>query len=238
MNNNSKTLSLVVYLLLSINLAALLICILKPEILINQAKPILKEYLLKTAEEYIDSNVSEQKSLNQIVAEYKTKQAEIDSFIRFGLPFIVSKMIDQKMPNESGISKLLFGIERQANLFIDQFIPNITQILSNKFDTLICKLNIELKKFFGINCVFLVIALLFLFFPKDPGSNTVSGILVFSTLLSSLFYIFGQDWFYLIIFDNYLGYYYALVLFLISLLMFDLKFNRGRVIRFLFNGIR
>jgi hypothetical protein len=60
-------------------------------------------------------------------------------------------------------------------------------------------------------------------------------LLTASTLIASIFYIFGQNWFYTILYNHYMGFGYLLYITGIFLLLLDVAINKARITNYLFN---
>ena len=54
---------------------------------------------------------------------------------------------------------------------------------------------------------------------------------------ATTFYIFGQNWFYTIIFSNYWGFGYSVLAGVIFLFLMDVVFNKGRVTTEILNAM-
>lgn len=64
-----------------------------------------------------------------------------------------------------------------------------------------------------------------------------AGLLLVAVLISSYFYLFQQNWFFSILFNDHLGFAYLGYLGLVYLLLADLLLNRARVISWLLNRL-
>ncbi|MCG8440685.1 MAG: hypothetical protein MI723_02645, partial [Caulobacterales bacterium] len=66
-----------------------------------------------------------------------------------------------------------------------------------------------------------------------PISMALTG----ATALAILWYAFGQDWVMTIVFNDYWGWAYAVVLMVLSAFMFDIALNRARLTSIVFNSV-
>jgi hypothetical protein len=55
------------------------------------------------------------------------------------------------------------------------------------------------------------------------------GLLFVAALCSTYFYLFEQNWFFTIIFNNYIGYGYIVYVFVVFLFLSDVVLNKARV---------
>lgn len=60
---------------------------------------------------------------------------------------------------------------------------------------------------------------------------------MFSTLVSVSIYVFGQDWFYTILYNDYMGFTYLVYIAVIFSVLSDIAFNRARVVTEILNGV-
>lgn len=64
-----------------------------------------------------------------------------------------------------------------------------------------------------------------------------AGLLTVSTVLSICLYVFGQNWFYTLLYEDFWGYTYSVYAGLIFLSLLDVVINRARVTSFIINAI-
>jgi hypothetical protein len=99
-------------------------------------------------------------------------------------------------------------------------------------------LTLDVRVFLGANSL-VFLFLLFASFLKPlavkhlflPGS-----LMVVSTAVCSYFYMFEQNWFYTIIYNDYTGFGYVAYLFFVFAILCDIIFNRARVTTEFING--
>jgi hypothetical protein len=74
--------------------------------------------------------------------------------------------------------------------------------------------------------------MLLLLFAKPQASiqvNMLAGFMLISTVVSSYLYIFKQNWFYTIIYNDFVGFAYLMYLGIIFLFLCDIIFNKARI---------
>jgi len=108
-----------------------------------------------------------------------------------------------------------------------------------KYMQIVEKLTLDVRIFLGINSVIFVFLLLVSFFkPKAIRHLFLPGILMMiSTIICSYFYIFEQNWFYTIIYNDYTGLGYLAYLMLVFAILCDIAFNKARVTTEILNSI-
>jgi len=74
--------------------------------------------------------------------------------------------------------------------------------------------------------------------PQAMAHLFVPGVLlVLATLIASTIYIFGQDWFYTILYNDYMGFGYLVYLSVIFSVLMDIVLNKARVTTEIINGV-
>ena len=63
------------------------------------------------------------------------------------------------------------------------------------------------------------------------------GLLTVVTLVSAGIYVFGQNWFYTLMFNNYMGWGYVTLVGVILAFLLDVIFNKGRVSKIIMKGL-
>ncbi len=108
---------------------------------------------------------------------------------------------------------------------------NLNHIIKGKYLEIVGKLRKDLRIFLGANFA-MYLALLSLSFLKQRAIAHLflPGLLLFvSTITASAIYLFGQNWFYTILYDRYTGYWFLIYLAVIFAFLMDIALNRARV---------
>lgn len=126
-------------------------------------------------------------------------------------------------------------LERLSNLRIAE--NNLSEIIKGKYLKILRNLKLDLRIFLGSNlAMFLILLSVSYAKPKAMAQLFVPASLLFlSTVISSAIYIFGQDWFYTIIYNDYMGFGYLGYISLIFAFLLDIILNRARVTTVIFN---
>lgn len=114
---------------------------------------------------------------------------------------------------------------------------NLSQIVKGKYVEIIGKLKTDLRIFTLSNAtMFLLLMLISVLKPQAIKQLYIPGVLLFtSTLIATSIYIFGQDWFYTIIYNNYMGLAYLAYLGIVFSFLMDVALNQCRVTSYIFN---
>jgi len=107
----------------------------------------------------------------------------------------------------------------------------LTAFTQMKYMEVAENLTLDVRIFLGANSlVFFLLSLLSLMKPMAikqlylPG-----GLMVISSAICSYFYLFQQNWFYTIIYNDYVGFAYIGYLAFIFAILYDIAFNKARV---------
>lgn len=114
---------------------------------------------------------------------------------------------------------------------LEQAKSKLIEFSQAKYMEIVEKLTMDVRIFLGANAV----VFLFLFLVSFLKPNAVKhlflpgGLLLVSSLICSFFYLFEQNWFYTIIYNDYTGYSYIGYLLLVFGVLCDIAFNKARV---------
>jgi hypothetical protein len=116
---------------------------------------------------------------------------------------------------------------------------NLGEVIKGKYLEIVGNLKFDLRIFLGTNAaMFLVLLLIAFLKPNAVAQLFVPGILLLTaTAVSSGIYIFEQDWFYTILYNDYMGFGYLAYLSIIFAFLMDVTFNSARVTTELLNAI-
>jgi len=128
-------------------------------------------------------------------------------------------------------------LERIADIQIAQ--QQLGQIIKGKYMEIVGNLRADLRIFLGSNAaMFLILLLISTLKPKAVAHLFLPGIfLLISTIAASAIYIFGQDWFYTILYNEYMGFGYIAYILVIFGFLMDIAFNKARVTTEIINAI-
>lgn len=158
---------------------------------------------------------------------------EIRKEIESQLPDFIETVVAYKQAKRSEKSKLK-KLALSSESFISKFKlgeKKLATRVEEKYDEIKINLKIDIRIFSGINAIMFLILLL-LSFPKDRTSKELilpSILLLLSTLISSLIYVFGQNWIYMMMYNDYLGFGYLIYIAIVFLFLLDIAFNKGEI---------
>ncbi|MEM7226750.1 MAG: hypothetical protein AAF495_27510 [Pseudomonadota bacterium] len=111
----------------------------------------------------------------------------------------------------------------------------VKDLAQAKYDKTLDKLLRELTIFTGSTAAVFAVLLAASYLRRDYGGALAlpAWLLFASTAIACGVYLFGQNWFYTILFDDYVGYGYPAYLGLIFLFLLDVVFNSAQITLFL-----
>lgn len=118
-------------------------------------------------------------------------------------------------------------------------LERIQAFIEGQFDEVMEELRSDLKIFAGSSGIALGFAFLLALFrgPAAVHLLPISITLSVATLLMTVWYGLGQDWVTTILYSDYWGWTYSILLAVLSLLMVDIAANRARITSFTLNNI-
>jgi hypothetical protein len=128
-------------------------------------------------------------------------------------------------------------LERLKNIQIAQ--NTLDDVIKGKYIEILGQLKLDIRIFLGSNFVMFLILLLVSFAkPQAVAHLFLPGmLLLLATVVSSSIYLFGQDWFYTILYNDYTGFGYLAYLAAIFGVLMDIVFNKARITTEIINGI-
>ncbi len=136
--------------------------------------------------------------------------------------------------------------ERMVRIFFESTIARygfaldrVQSLIVGEYDEVMTELRADLKIFSGSSFVALLFALLLSLFRGAAAKHLlpISLALSVSTLIAVYWYVAGQDWVTTILFSDYWGWAYAMMLGVVSIFLMDIAANKARVTSTIFNGI-
>lgn len=208
-----------------------------PEIVEESAKGFVKKQIeQEVSEKYQASKASTLAENALLIAEdMGHEKQQIQENIKNKLPEkiaeIIASMCGYDCERKKDFTKSITAgyMERIANIQIAQH--KLGNIIKGKYLEIVGNLRFDLRIFLGSNAImFLVLLLLSLLKPKAIAHLFLPGVLLLvSTIASSAIYIFGQDWFYTILYNNYMGFGYLAYISVIFGFLMDVALNKAKV---------
>ena len=152
---------------------------------------------------------------------------------------VIAKMSNKDCECRKKYQKFFHGMLTDGIKVFSNGIKKIEEFMSQSYMVVMQKVLDDFKIFAGSN--FFVLLLLLLLLHIKPSSTKsleiLAGLMLVSTLISSYFYIFNQNWFFTLIFDSYVGFGYLVYLGIVFGFLVDIALNKARVTTNLLSGI-
>lgn len=164
---------------------------------------------------------------------------DLDNELPEKIASIVASMCGYDCEKKKALAQSITSgyLERISNIQVAQ--NNLGEIVKGKYVEIVGNLKFDLRIFLGINfLMFLILLTLSFSKPKAMAHLFLPGMLLLAaTILSSSIYIFGQDWFYTILYNDYMGFGYLAYIAVIFGVLVDIVFNKARITTEIINAI-
>jgi hypothetical protein len=134
------------------------------------------------------------------------------------------------------IKAAIVALPRQSKLWEYQVIQaglrSLATDISSRYHQIWSDLTTDIRIFSAINCGSFLLVLALVYRPKTmpPYLSLCAWVLLFSTAISILIYVYSQNWFYTILFNKYYGTsYFTLLSCIFGYLLFRLSIEYGVV---------
>ena len=115
----------------------------------------------------------------------------------------------------------------------------LTRLIHGQYRTVVSKLLADLRVHTGSNAAIFLLLLVVSLLNRRSSAHLLlpAALLLLATLVSAWFYLFQQDWFFTIIFDDYTGFAYVGYVAAVFALLCDVAMNHARVSTRIINGM-
>mgnify|MGYP000002896104 CR=1 FL=1 len=198
---------------------------------------VQKQITIEVEEKYLQAKESSvtQKALS-IASKLGFEKEQIVSDLENDLPNKIATVIanmcgydcEKKKALAASITKSYVG--KIANIEVAHY--NLGEVVEGKYMEIVKNLRFDLRIFLGTNtAMFLILVIAAYMKPKAVTTQLfLPGMLLLTaTIISSTIYIFGQDWFYTILYNDYMGFGYIAYLSIIFGFLMDVAFNKAQV---------
>lgn len=166
-------------------------------------------------------------------------QAKLDDNLPEKIASVLASMCGYDCEKKKAVASSIKTdyLDRIKNIKVAQ--NTLADIVKGKYIEIIGNLKFDLRIFLGTNFVmFLVLLLVSFTKPQAVAHLFLPGILLLiSTAISMGIYIFGQDWFYTILYNDYMGFGYLVYIGVIFAVLLDIVFNGAQITTEVINAI-
>lgn len=225
---------------------------LSPQTIENSGKSFIAWKLQSTAKDKVNSfNLPETnkfevllgKKAKELREKTKGKLAKIKNQLTNSTPEIIAQELENLQKLDCPCREAIAKNDRQSMnlelLTLEKAKLKLIEFTQLKYMEIVTKLTLDVRIFLGANgFIFLFLLLASFFKPKAIKHLFLpSGLILISTSICSYFYLFEQNWFYTIIYNNYTGYSFVAYLLIIFAILSDIAFNKARVTTEIINMI-
>lgn len=166
-------------------------------------------------------------------------QQDLDNKLPEKIASVIASMCGYDCERKKALAQSITSeyLDRIEKINIAQ--NNLNDLIKGKYIEIVGNLKFDLRIFLGSNfTMFLILLMLSFAKPRAMAHLFLPGLLlVKATIASSIIYIYGQDWFYTILYNDYMGFGYLAYISLIFGILVDIALNRARVTTEIINGI-
>lgn len=122
---------------------------------------------------------------------------------------------------------------------LEKVKEKLVDFAQGKYMELVEKLTIDVRIFLGLNSLMFIFLFLVSFLKPQATAQLFlpSALMLVSTIICSYFYVFKQNWFYTILYNDYIGFGYLAYLLVVFAILCDIVFNKARVTTEIINTI-
>lgn len=216
-----------------------------PEIVENSAKGFVKTQIEKEVRgkrlAMSDASVTDAalKVAAKLGLEKEKIQADLDAKLPDKIASIIAAMCGYDCEKKRAVSESLASsyMDRIKNIQVAE--ATLNDVVKGKYLEIVGNLQLDLRIFLGSNLsMFLLLLVVSFLKPKAVAHLFLpSVLLVAATIISTGIYLYGQDWFYTILYNDYMGLGYLVYLAVIFGFLSDVIFNKGRVTSAIINAL-
>jgi hypothetical protein len=168
-------------------------------------------------------------------------QKQMSGGIRIKIEDMLARICDVRCLQDKGIQleDVTESALQEKIAQLKDVSEKLSEMIKGKYYGIIGNLLTDLRIFSGVNLIlFVLIAGTMMKGPSVTKPLILpAGLLFASTIVSTSIYIWGQNWFYTILFNNYMGYGYAAYVGVIFAFLLDIVFNSAHITTSIVDGI-
>lgn len=216
-----------------------------PEVVEESAKGFVKAQIEKEVRQKYQTMVESDLGSKafRLAAKYGLKESQLSSGLENKLPEkiaeIVAQMCGYDCEKKKNLAKSITKstLNKIKSLQVAQF--NLADVVKGQFLKIVENLKLDLRIFLGCNALLFALVLIVSLLKPQAVQHLFlpSILLIIATAISSSIYVLGQDWFYTIIYNDYMGFAYMAYVAVIFAFLMDIIFNSARLTAEIINSI-
>jgi hypothetical protein len=175
------------------------------------------------------------KKAEKIRKENEIKLYELKIKLKNDVPILLSEQLIKMRKTDcecrNNWNKKIHKINLKNLISLEKSKMELSKFSQTKYMEIVENLTFDMRIFFSANS-FIFLMLLILSFLKPQAINHLilpSCLMVISTIICSYFYLFEQNWFYTLIYNDYTGFSFIGYLFIVFSFLSDISFNKARL---------
>jgi hypothetical protein len=218
---------------------------LAPTVVEQAAKSYVKAKAKSEADRYLESFAGRTlaKTYDALRDRYAQQLADNQAALEADLPGIITELMDRLCHFDCGAkAELKIAITegmKAAAVALKRGLDKIKALAQEKYSETVAKIRRDLMIFSGCNVVIfaLLLGLTLLRRQHARPLTLPAALMVIATAASAAIYLFGQDWFWVVLTDSYMGFGYLGYVAVIFLFLMDIVYNGAQVTQGIMNAI-
>lgn len=214
----------------------------------TSAKQFIEWKLQNEINAKIDSiKLPQSKILEKVLGAKGEKLADVKQKLKEDAPTIMAtqlaKITDPNCECRTKWKERLSAFVEVEMASLEKAKEKLADFVSGKYMEIVEKLTRDMRIFLGVNGLCFIFLLLISFLKPQATEHLFlpSSLMFLSSAICSYVYLFQQNWFYTILYNDYMGFGYLAYFMIVFVLLCDVVFNRAKVttrsINFLANAV-
>jgi hypothetical protein len=183
------------------------------------------------------------KALGRLKGKYESEARQLQAALNDNLPSkianVIAAMCRLDCKQRQALQESIEGGYKARLAATGGAVDTLTELIKGKYLEIVASLTRDVRIFLGSNALlFLVVAALAFLKPRAAIQLYLPAVfLVVSTVICSGLYLFGQNWFFTIIYNDYVGFGYVAYVGVLFGFLCDIAFNKARVTTEIVNAV-
>lgn len=183
------------------------------------------------------------KALGRFKGKYEAEAREIQAALNDNLPArianVIAAMCRLDCKQRQAVQQSIEGGYKARLAAAGGAVDTLTELIKDKYLEVVANLTRDVRIFVGSNAVlFLIVAALAFLRPRAALQLYLPAVfLVVSTMVCSALYLFGQNWFFTILYNDYVGFGYVAYVGVLFGFLYDIALNKARVTTEIVNAV-
>lgn len=183
------------------------------------------------------------KALGSLKERYETEGQQIQSALDHDLPTKITKVIASlcrlDCEKRQALEQSMVGAYKARLASTNTAVDALAEFIKGKYLAVVASLTRDVRIFLGSNALLfaLVTALAFLKPRAAMQLYLPATFLIVSAVVCSSIYLFGQNWFFTILYNDYVGFGYVAYVAVLFSFLCDIAFNHARVTTEIVNAV-